>query len=244
MLLQSENVLITGVTSGLGRFLYENTPGAHGLTRENKKQTLRGLQGKDDLVIVHCAFNSARDPSQMYESLNDNIFLTRDLARLPHKKFVYISSVGVYEAVPTDYGLTKRYAESIVQTESSDYLILRCPALLGPTIRRNSLLKIMEQDNCTLSLSGESVFNYILQNDILEVLKDEESVDLSGTYDFVSTQSTTLQEVADKYKKNPVFGEFVYYTRFGEDRTIKNLHPHKDRTSLEAIEFFLKEYNE
>jgi|TARA_Y100000310_G_scaffold221243_1_gene222778 nucleoside-diphosphate-sugar epimerase len=244
MLLQSENILITGVSSGLGKFLYENVPGALGLTRENKKQTLRTLEGKEDLVIVHCAFNAARDPSRAYESLNDNIFLTRDLVRLPHKKFVYISSVGVYETVPTDYGLTKRHAESIVQAESTNYLILRCSALLGPTIRQNSFLKIMEQDNCTLSLSGQSVFNYILQNDILEVLEDEESVNLSGTYDFVSAQSTTLQEVADKYKKDPIFGEFVYYTRFGEDRTIKNLHPHKNRTSLETIEFFLKEHNE
>ena len=35
-----------------------------------------------------------------YKFYNDNIFLTRDIARIPHKKFIHISTYDIEENTP------------------------------------------------------------------------------------------------------------------------------------------------
>ena len=62
------NILVTGIGSGLGQFLYEGIPSSEGLGRNNIDKILEGSYD----TIVHCAFNTA--PNDMEKFLDDNIY--------------------------------------------------------------------------------------------------------------------------------------------------------------------------
>ena len=63
---------------------------------------------------------------------------------LSHTKFVFLSSIDVYREEDSIYKMTKLMAESIVSKEASNALILRASAIVGPAMRKNSLVKIIE----------------------------------------------------------------------------------------------------
>ena len=97
-------VLITGTNSGLGKWLSKQFQDCDTLTRDTR---ISDLQDEYDLII-HCAakvIHNDWDDVGM-DLFEDNVFLTRDLARIPHKKFVYLSSID--EAKDSPYGVTKR----------------------------------------------------------------------------------------------------------------------------------------
>ena len=159
--------LITGTSSGLGKYLHDNLGGIS-LNREK-------IQKNGAEIIIHCAFNSDRNPKNTDQYFRDNVFLTGELTKVPHKKFIFISSVDVYpkdakrhfenEVINRNkidglYAATKFMSEQLVKKNCSNFLILRCVALLGKDSRKNSLIKIIKDDKPTLTLSGKSVFNY------------------------------------------------------------------------------------
>ena len=69
--------LITGINSGLGKFLHENIPNSDGLHRNNFDEI------KDNYydVIVNCAFNKELEISNYKQYLNDNILLNLNLKK-------------------------------------------------------------------------------------------------------------------------------------------------------------------
>tara|TARA_R100000315_G_C5234992_1_gene146465 strand:+ start:1057 stop:1716 length:660 start_codon:yes stop_codon:yes gene_type:complete len=211
--------IVTGINSGLGKYLYENIPNSLGINRDNLYSTLQQI--KSDDVIIHCAFNKTNDIQDYYSYLEDNIFLTQQLASL-NNRMIYISSIDVYHQ-DNMYSLFKKFGESIVSRRPNN-LILRCPALIGKYMKPNHLFKIKE--NQDIGLSANSVFNYILYSDVLDMI----SSDKIGTYDLVSKQSVKLLEVKKLFESNTKFGTYLYMT------TNKFTNPIEiQRTSIETI---------
>ena len=86
-----EKYLISGIKGGLGKYLYDNLPNSIGFGRDE----FNLIKNKDFDTIIHCAFNSRKNVNDYYEIVRDNIFLTKDLCKVPHNKFVFISSIDV-----------------------------------------------------------------------------------------------------------------------------------------------------
>jgi nucleoside-diphosphate-sugar epimerase len=239
---KDKTYLVTGVNSGLGKYLHRNLPGSLGLTRSNREHILDRCEKIENLVILHCAYNSKRDVQNYSEYLDDNVFLTMELLSLPHTRFVYFSSVDVY-GVLTPYSFLKRAVGDLVATMADDYLILKLPAILGPDMRKNSLVRILDSEG-PLTLSSASSFNYVLQSDILTMVAGATATTKVGEYDFVSATNVTLEQIAARYNKEIDFGEFTYETNLSQVLVENNIHPHKERTSLETIELFLEGKND
>ena len=110
--------LITGVKSGLGKFLYENLSNSEGLDRTN----FGSIKDKNFDVIIHCAFNKEISITDHKKYLDDNILLIQKLKQLNYSKFIYISSIDVYQKNPNMYSHFKRFAETLMDTTD---LILR-----------------------------------------------------------------------------------------------------------------------
>ncbi len=125
------NILVTGSNSGLGKYIHNST-GAIGLKRDTSEEEIEKIRKSPIDFIIHCAFNSQRDvdTDSVYDYLEDNILLTKQLVSFPHRKFIFISSVDVYppnaayhtedekidiDSVKGIYGLTKLMSESIVR---------------------------------------------------------------------------------------------------------------------------------
>ncbi len=244
-------ILTTGIRSGLGRYIYENLGGI-GFTRQQSGDMFQEIKSQGVDIIIHSAFNTARgiNSDSLNNYLEDNVFLTRELVSIPHRKFLFISSVDVYpkddhlhsedEVIEADsvsgiYGITKLMSESIVRNNCQDYLILRGSAFLGKHSRKNSLIRIIEDEECVLTLAGNSVFNYVLHSDILDFIKYAIDNELSGIYNLTSSESITLSEVAEMLGKKVNFGSYKYDVGRIDNSKISAVFPIFNKTSKEVI---------
>lgn len=248
-------ILTTGILNGLGKYIYENLGGI-GLTRSTSSEELEKIKNKGVDVIIHCAFNSRRgiNCDSLYYYLEDNVLLTKELVSFSQKKFIYLSSVDVYpkgvgfhsedEVIDVDsisgiYEITKLMSESIVKNHCENYLILRGSAFLGKYSRKNSLIKIVEDKECILTLSGNSRFNYVLHSDILDFIKFSIDGNLRGIYNLASSESVTLLEVADMLGKKVKFGAYFYDVGNIDNSKISSAFPAFRKTSKEVVTQFV-----
>lgn len=209
MTFKNKKILITGITSGLGKYIHKNIPNSTGLTRDNRHYL---LDDEYDLII-HCAFSNERTESidDYYEFIDGSILLTNDLVKVKHKKFVYISSLEVYNEPFTGYRFGKLCSEAIVNKKANSPLMLRIPAMLGIDIRKNTVTKILTEDKPKLTLSADSTFNYILHSDLLNfILK---ASDETGIVNFTSGGNITLKRVNEIFNGNPIWGDYTYITK-------------------------------
>lgn len=219
--------LITGVKSGLGKYLHESIPGSLGLDRNN----FNLIKNNAFDVIVHCAFNKEMQITDYKKYLEDNILLTQKLKSLNPKKFIYISSVDVYQPEPNIYSIFKKLTETLMD---KDDLILRCAMMLGGTMKPNHVNKI--KDNIqSISLSGDSEFNYILMDNLVQFLKDRDYLDYSGIIDFVSNSVVKLNEVKKYFKSTTKLGNYVYTSKWEYLNPIYNLDIKYNNSSLNNL---------
>ncbi|QQG40408.1 MAG: NAD-dependent epimerase/dehydratase family protein [Candidatus Levyibacteriota bacterium] len=238
--------LITGTSSGLGKYLYANLGGIS-LNREK-------IQKNGAEIIIHCAFNSENNPKDSDQYYNDNVLLTKRLTKIPHTKFIFVSSVDVYPKnsnrhteseiidmhnVESLYAKTKLLSEDLVKKNCPNFLILRCSALLGKDSRRNSLIKIIEEKKPTLTLSGDSISNYILHEDVLSFIKAASEKDLQGIYNLASSKNITLKQVTDLVKKKVTFGDYVYNVGNIDNSKTVSISKVFKKTSREIITEFV-----
>tara|TARA_Y100000296_G_C5135790_1_gene238091 strand:- start:68 stop:847 length:780 start_codon:yes stop_codon:yes gene_type:complete len=245
----NKDILITGCASGLGKAFSEVFPGALNLTRQNREDIVDSCRGKKLKAIIHCAFNSSRDENIEHYSkyLDDNLFLTKELLNLECDKFVYISSIDVYRQEFSYYKLCKLLSEILVEESKGDEncLILRCPAILGKTMRSNSILKVLDTNkdaNHEITLSRHSAFNCVLQDDIIEfvkrVLLGNEAF---GIIDFVSEGNISLEGIRQLFNRDSsvVFGQHEYVTPGINNREIVSFYPESKKSSAQVISEFL-----
>ncbi len=251
---ESARFHISGIHSGFGKFLHEEL-GGEGFGRGDGEQVISRWRNENAEVIIHCAFNPARNVSSgnLGVYLNDNVELTRNLCAIPHRKFIYISSVDVYGAGPelhredelifpdrlkSIYAMTKLMAESIVRERCPNHLILRCSALLGRYARRSNFKILMEDPKPVLTLTENSVFNYVLQKDLAEFIRFAVERDLTGIYNIVSSENTTIGEVARQLKKDVRFGDYFYDTGRISNEKAAGVFPLFAKTSLAVVAEF------
>lgn len=254
---QPIRALVTGANSGLGRFLTQALK-ATALTRETDLEALRKeAEAKPFDLIVHCAVNHQREPSDeaIYRFLNDNVLLTQTLTQIPHRKFVLISSIDVYGQAPIKhhedeplklyddknaYSQCKIFNEAIVKKACSRPVILRPSALLGVHSRPNSAIRIIQGLTDTLTLAPDSEFNYVTHAQIFEFIQCVMQHDLEGTYNIASSTNITLSTLADTFKKSVQFGTFKYETGLIDNSKAAAILPSLKQSSLDNLLDFAK----
>jgi nucleoside-diphosphate-sugar epimerase len=244
------DLLITGTGSGLGKHLLE-TLGGKSWDRRETAPAERGCG-----VIVHSGW-PARAPETsdgLAAYVESTLEFTRRMVEKPHEKFIFISTAEVYplsghsgaedqpiaiSAVRNLYAHCKLMAEAIVRERARNVLILRSTGLLGPTARTNSLMRVLSEDGCALTLSAESRFYYILHRDVSAFIRVAIERNLCGIYNVCSSQSITLGEVARRFGRTVNWGRFTYDVGHVENRKIADVSPAFKKTSLEVIEEFV-----
>lgn len=250
-----KRILISGTSSGLGKYLSTQFSSD---TFDRTASSVPSPEAPYD-AIFHCAFNTGRTiaASDFDAYVADTIGLTQTLLNIPHRTFVFISSVDVYPAadaphtegedfvadnIDTLYGLMKFTCESLVRNATDRHLILRETALLGPTMRKNSLMKILTDDTPpTLGLSSDSSFNYILYSDIEALIRTCLDKGATGTMNMASSSNVTLQAICDRFHKTAQFGNFTYQTGHIDNSKAAALCPGLKRSSLETVGIFLEQ---
>lgn len=222
-------VLVTGAASGLGRYLH----GALGGVPFRRGDALPPGPWE---AVVHCAANARRGAA--LEALrDDNVGLTERLLALPHARFVFVSTVEA--AAPAgDYGRLKREAEEAVLARGKRPLVLRCGALLGPGMRPNALMRLLDGEPQTLA--GDSTFDWVLYEDVLAFLRAAMDRGLEGIYNLVPSRAATLAEAARALGRTPAWGTFRYVTPPADGTAARAACPALARTALENAMLFAK----
>ncbi len=246
-------ILVTGALSGLGLYL-QKLLNADALTRKTSLKQVVGNKKYD--VIIHCAANSniGYDDLSIAKFVEDNIILTQRLLEIPHGYFIFISSVNVYpdrvdcsedlninlSDLQDGYSIAKLMSESLVQASSKNVLILRPTAMLGAYSRPNSLIKLFTDNPSQLSLSANSIFNYILHEDVGKFIKGCIEKRICGIFNLASLDNVILSDIVKKYHlKNITFGEHTYKT--GKINTSKAMieNPIFSKTSMQVVDYYL-----
>ena len=227
-----EKFLITGIGSGLGKYLYNSLPNSLGLDRNN----FNLIKHEDYDTIIHCAFNKENIITDYSKYLSDNIFLTQNLKQIDHTKLVYISTVDVYQENPTMYAQFKRFAETLILPKD---LILRCPMMLGNTMKPNHATKLLSNID-SLSLSGESKFNYILMDNLVEFFISGDYKQYKGTIDFVSNGLVKLEEVKNYFNSTTKLGEYTYQNNVEYPNPIFKLNEKYNKSSFDKLKQYFK----
>ena len=232
-------VLITGTGRGLGKFLYSEFSKkdiiVESFTRkDNVKEFIEKLhftinQSYD--MIIHCAANVSHmswEDEIPYSYYYDNVFLTQEILKIPHKRFIYISSIDQQKQSP--YGVCKKISESIVKEKGINHLIIRPTGLLGKEMKKNTFQKIL--NNEPIVLTPNSIMNYVLYDDILDVINS----DVRGVITVSATDSITMKEVADIIGNKIEFGDIYFDIKVNTLETILN------KSSRDSIKEYIKRY--
>ena len=205
-------VLVTGTNRGLGKFISNSFPeevGVFTFTRKDNlddyTEWLYGTLNQSYDLIIHCAASVSHygwDDDIPYSFYNDNIFLTKELLSVPHKKFIYISSIDQQKTSP--YGISKKISEAIVKKHAKNYLIIRPTGLLGKEMKKNTFQKIIHGES--IALTQDSIMNYVLYDDVLEMALS----DKQGVVTLCADGGVTMGEVADLASKNIEYGDIYF----------------------------------
>lgn len=220
-----KKILITGTNSGLGKFLFESIQNSHGLTREN----LNDIKNESFDVIVHCAYNKENIITDYKKYLNDNIVLTQELKKIKCKKFIYISSIDVYSDNLSLYATFKKLSETLMDNND---IILRCSAMVGKTMKANSLSKIYENVE-SISLSGQSTMNYILYSDLLRFIMNSDHYE--GIIDFVANDFVTVENIKSLFDSKTRLGNYTYNSVMDFTNPIYKLNESYNKSSIQAL---------
>lgn len=252
----SMKILTTGSQSGIGKYIYE-TIGGTAITRTTPAEDFESLKREGVDVIIHCAFNSAKKVSSanLYNYLYDNVILTNELVNIPHGKFIFFSTVDLYpkndelhkedEEIDMNmprriYETTKLLSEAIVKEKSSNYLILRPTTMVGRYSRKNTLVRIVQDEGRNLFLSGRSMFNYVLHSDIVDFIRFAIDNNVKGIFNVASNSNIILSDVADLLNKRVQFGNHLYKVGNISNDKISSIFPAFNKTSEEVLKQFIE----
>ncbi len=253
------NIIISGTSSGLGRFLKENLD-SYSYKRNDLNASIPKSKNN---IIIHTAFNSSKivKEKDIPSYIDDNINLINKLLEIPHKKIIFISSVDVYptnnhlheeknklflESNKSIYSLSKLIAENLIRKKNKNNIILRVSGMLGPYMRDNAFIKILKNSKGlgykNLTLNQTSSFNYVLQSDILILIQRLIKNNDTGTYNITSNTNIKLEQIAAHLHSNIKFGNYVYNVGKNSNRRVVRKYRLFDKTSLQVIKEYLKKY--
>jgi len=224
-----KKVLIFGANSLLTAHLLKQHPEDHvsvvyhskpsQLTDKNYPLSdFKKIDPNQDVVYILSALIS-NDPEQLYNILNINILLIKDITEhFVHSKIVYFSSVAIYDGIHSGiinnattpspsslYGLSKLFAEKIVE-KCSKYAILRISSVYGSLMKENTFLpKIVtaaiEDNTIDLLGKGDRKQNYIHAEDVARLAKKISLEDKNKIILAISPNNYTNLEIADFIKE-------------------------------------------
>ncbi len=250
-------VLTTGTASGLGRYLHRVFSG-RGLQRENAADLLREACTEGAGVVLHCAFASRtpRDHRGLGSWYRDNLDLTRRLLEVPHRHFVYLSTVDVYPQDATlhheddliEVGpgtelrrLAKLTCEAMVLETATAPLVLRPTSLVGPGMRRNTLVRLLDGERSGYSLSGRSQLNLVRYGEVEVFLRRALAEGATGVFNLACAENVSVQRIAELAGTPADLGDHVYDVGWIDHRRAVAVLPELDRPSEDVVRELVEE---
>ena len=250
-----KDYLVTGTTSGLGRYISENLE----CDQVTRKNPLSKFQDRNVpyRAIIHCAFNMQRNicTENLLGYLEDTLFLTRQLCQVPHDVFILLSTIDVYlgqklpnskvifdedttlvyEQIASTYGRRKFECEAIVLSEASAPVIFRPGTLLGPYMRQNNITRLLSRSPHPLTLSRESSYYCVGYSNVMDAIFSAIDGALNGIVNLIPKAQVTLGEIAEVFSTRAEFGSFLYSPPLLSNRKLVDCLKYFPLSSMEVV---------
>ena len=240
----SRKFLLTGTSTGAGKYFKRNIQTAATIRYHDWAARPDILNGVKADVVIHSAFDASFKVDNYGDYFKSNLEYTRSLLETEPNHFIFLSSAAVYDEENTNYKLSKLLCENMIKDYTDSHTIIRCSAILGPDMRPNSLTKILFGLEDRLTLAEDSTFNYVLQSDLLEFISACTNNNLFGTYDFVSNDSVSLQQVCSLFNKSISFGDYTHKSLDISNSNTKKVYSGVDKSSIDVILEYMDGINE
>lgn len=242
--------LVTGTTSGLGASLRQWLDGTPFLRQDVDGEMNLHRKHHFDL-IVHCATDARKEcrAAELLPYARSHFTLTERLLEIPHSCFVFVSSHAVYPADGTPhtedeelqvssslslYGIFKLLGERLVLSRSAWPVILRCSSLVGETGRPNNIMRILRRQSGPVYLSGDSPYNLIAYEQVLEFIQLAWDRRLEGVFNLGASDWKPLYEIASHLGVNIEFGSHRYVPPMAELSKFQGVSPAFRKSTLEV----------
>ena len=245
MSFKKKKILISGTSSGLGKFLNEKISSTKYLRNKNISQYKKIHWD----LIIHSGFYSGRNKNKYL----DNLKHTNLLSNLDYKKFIFISSAAVYDGTKGDRNERKKiiinkrhshYAKSKIECEKilkkKKHLIIRLGSIVGKYLKKNNIYKLLNYKRPHLSISQNSVYSFVDYFEILNFINIALKKDLIGIYNFLRTDFFIIKKVDKMLKKKVTYGKYTFLCTKASNKKIKKFI---DLQTNNSLKIFLKYKN-
>ena len=199
--MQKKNILITGTSSGLGKYLKKKFCGV-AFNREKKISFYKKKKWK---LVIHAGFYTGNNEKR----INEAIEISKNISSLKAEKIIFISSLIVYDKNKSSYKQSKIICEKFFKNKKNSY-ILRLGSLIGKEMRHNTISKILLDKNPKIGLSKKSRYSFTSYNEIYILIKKIILQKKIFITDFLRRDFITLNSIALKLNKKVKFGNYVF----------------------------------
>lgn len=191
----------------------------------------------------------------LYDAMEDNLLLLTRVVRLPHRRFVFISSIDVYpssapvrredldihiEDLSGGYPAFKLMSEAVVRRHAHQPLVLRPASLFGPDMRENTIMKMARGRIQRTGLAADSEFNVVTWQMVGDLIDAALAGGITGVINCAAASNVTLKDVAGLVGYTGAFGDHRYSAGTIDQARAQALVPAFGRPSREILEEFLE----
>jgi hypothetical protein len=225
--LSKARCLISGTSSGIGKFLSTKLPFAE---RYDRSTPISNYKNQTYDAIIHCAYGDGflKGHKNIYEQSKSNIRLVEDLCDINCGVFIFFSSIDVYPRgfsgslsdfelgsgeMLSRHAFFKIIGESIIGSKVKQHLILRPSLMVGKDARASTFVNIIRGSKGPFTLAKKSRFNLITHDQVLFCLQAALATKTKGTINLCSGLELSLDEVARHVSNDNIsWGRFEYQT--------------------------------
>lgn len=221
-------VAIVGYKGLLGSSLYDSFKSSDliGIDKNNYHEHI----GKSFDVLINANGNSKKYLAENKPLLDFDLSVLsvyNTLKDFKIKKYIYISSIDVFKH--NVYGQHKLIAESLVRNNFSDYLILRCPMIIGNNMQKGIIFDIL--NNKKIYTSKESKLQIILNTEISTIIS------------YLTSYKGILNICPKSIKVSKIISILNKDVKINDNPKLE-LYNYKSDVLTRSSEFYIKKYYE
>ena len=196
--MNGKKILLTGCNGFLGKHLYKALSINNNVIGYNKDVRLPITENFDINVVIHLAsptdFEDLKDGNKVVTTIIDGTLNMLDLANKTKSKFIFASTMGIYDKDTTyAYGNCKLSMENYITCTNDNYVILRIPRVYdGSKIK--GLMKRLRRGIVKFEDYNNTVSFIYIDEFINQTIKCIDKV--NTVYEYVNIQQDTIKNIA------------------------------------------------
>lgn len=196
--MNGKKILLTGCNGFLGKHLYKALSTHNHVIAYNKDVRLPITDNLDIDTIIHLAsptdFEDLKDGNKVVTTIIDGTCNMLDLANKTNSKFIFASTMGIYDKdTRYAYGNCKLAMENYITSTNNNYVILRIPRVYHKS-KIKGLMKRLRRGMIN-STDLKNTVNFIYIDEFIK--QTIKCIDYTNIiYEYINIKTDTIQNIS------------------------------------------------